>query len=119
MTAQNNTHSAVRSIVMSRVRTIHALQMVFNTTVASIGIFILALYGIGREVWVSRVLQNMPSPMNAANFGAVLHFYMSAFMDTRHIVQFLSIVALVAVIWLVYNITVQITKTTRTSLRFA
>jgi hypothetical protein len=116
MMAQNNT--SIKGIVMSRVHTIHALQMIFNATVVSVGVFILALYGIGREVWVSRVLQNMPSPMNVADFGALVHFYLAAFMDTRFIVQVLAILALGAFIWLGYNF-FQMLKVTRTSMRFA
>lgn len=92
--------SEIKAIVMRRVHTIHLLQMLLSTTAFSIGVFVVALWGIGREVWVNRVLQNMPS---LSNFSAVYRFYFSAFMDTRFIVQALSIVALGAFVWFIWN----------------
>ena len=85
---------------MSRVHTIHALQLVLSTTVASVVLFVVALWSIGREVWVSRVLQNMPS---LSDTSAVLHFYLAAFMDTRFIVQVLAVLTIGAFVWFLYN----------------
>ncbi len=89
--------------VMRRVHTIHMLQPIFTSTTLSIGVFVVALWGIGREVWVARVFQNEPSITNLANLGALAHFYLSAFLDTRFIVQALSILALGALVWFVYT----------------
>jgi hypothetical protein len=103
MTEKNNIQpiSRMKTRIMRRVRIIHILQSSVTTTVLSIGIFVLALWGVGREVWVSRVFQNMPS---LTNYSAVLHFYLAAFLDTRFIVQVLSILTLGAFVWLAYNV---------------
>jgi hypothetical protein len=104
MTNLNNTGmntSRVRAIVMRRVHTIHFLQSPVTTVVFAGILFILTAWGIGREVWVAHVLHNMPS---LTDWDAVLRFYLAAFMDTRFIVQALSIVALGAFVWLVVNI---------------
>ena len=86
---------------MSRVRAIHFMQSPV-TTIASAGVlFILAMWGIGREVWVARVLRNMPPPMDVAAF---LRFYFSAFIDTRFIVQVLLVLAIMAFCALLLNL---------------
>ena len=90
---------------MTRVYSIHTLQMLFSTTVFSVAIFLVALWGIGREVWVSRVLQNMPS---LTNVSAVAHFYLAAFMGTRFIVQVLAVVTVGAFIWFVRSAVVML-----------
>jgi len=96
------TGSRVRAVVMRRVRTIHLLQSLFSPTTFSVAVFVAALWGIGREVWVARVLQDEPSA-NIGDIGAVAHFYLLAFLDTRLIVQALSIVALGALLYLLYS----------------
>jgi hypothetical protein len=96
-----NPSSRVKAAVMRRVRTVHAMQQFFTTTTLSVAVFVLALWGIGREVWVARVFQNMPS---LTNLSAVANFYLAAFLDTRFIVQVLSVVTLGAFVWLTYNV---------------
>ncbi|MDR3548080.1 MAG: hypothetical protein P4M11_07445 [Candidatus Pacebacteria bacterium] len=97
----NQSDSIVYTNVMRRVRAIHFMQSPMTTIALSSCILALALWGIGREVWIARVLQNMPS---TADWDAVLRFYLSAFIDTRFIVQALSIITLGALLWLVVNI---------------
>jgi len=60
-------------------------------------IFIFALWGIGREVWVGKVVENMPA---YADMPALLSFVMSAFAGTDLVVQVLSILAVTALGWL-------------------
>jgi hypothetical protein len=55
-----------------------------------------ALWGVGREVWVAKVFENMPS---MADVPAVTLFFLRAFQDTDIVVQVLVIVALAALIW--------------------
>ena len=112
MTNLGNTmsKSKIHATVMSRVHTIYFFQSPVTTLTSAAIIFILATWGIGREVWVARVFQNMPS---LVDWNAVLHFYLSAFLDTRFIVQALSIIAFGALIWLVANI-VRMALTART-----
>ncbi len=105
MTEQNNTtsfnaNSALKKRVMLRVRTVHVTRRIFSNTTLSAVVFVLALWGIGREVWVARVFQNAPS---LTNIDAAAHFFLYAFLDTRLIVQALSIVALGALVWLGYQ----------------
>ena len=104
--------STIHATVMRRVHTIHFLQSPVTTLALTAVIFGLSLWGIGREVWVARVFQNMPS---LGDWDAVLRFSLSAFLDTRFIVQALSIVALGALIWLATNLI----NLTRETVRFA
>ena len=105
MTEQNNhttfnTNSALKKSVMLRVRTVHATRRIFSNTTLSAIVFVLALWGIGREVWVARVFQNAPSLTNIA---AATRFFLYAFLDTRFIVQTLTIFAVGALVWLAYQ----------------
>jgi hypothetical protein len=107
-----NPSSLLKTLVMRRVRAVHLMREFLTTTTLSVAAFVLALWSIGREVWVSRVFQNMPS---LTNIGAVAQFYLAAFMDTRFIVQVLTVLTLGAFIWLTYNIF----RLLRTATRFA
>lgn len=91
-----NPNSSISNTVMKRVRRIHTMRLLAAPT-ASAGLLALALWGIGREVWVAKVFENMPSFADAP--GAVA-FVASAFTHTDLSVQVLSIVALAALIWL-------------------
>jgi hypothetical protein len=85
--------SPIEKIVMRRVYRMRYLRVLLSTATASLALLALALYGIGREVWVAMVLRNAP-----ADIFRVPAFFLSAFLDTRFVVQALSLVALVAVI---------------------
>jgi hypothetical protein len=91
-------NSKIRTIVMGRVYAIHTLYILLSTTSLSVLVFAISLWSIGREVWVSRVFQNTPSLMNA---NAVLHFYLLAFLDTRSIVQALTLITAAAFLWFI------------------
>ena len=108
----NHNNSYIQTNVMRRVHIIHALQPLLTMTAFSVVLFLLAGWGIGREVWVARVFQNMPSPVDV---GAVVRFYLAAFINTRFIVQALSLITIATFIW----ITVSIVRTLRTLVRFA
>ncbi len=84
------TSSSVSRVVMQRIRIMHALRpFVSGTALASV-LFLIAVWGIGREVWVAHVIANMPS---ASDISAVVRFFVSAFLNTRFIVQALTILA--------------------------
>lgn len=83
--------------VMRRVRTIHLLRPVASGATASCLLLLLALWGIGREVWVGRVFENMP---HSGDVVAIAQFYFSAFVNTQIIVQTLSLVTLGALVYL-------------------
>jgi hypothetical protein len=84
------THSSISNTVMRRVRIIHAVRPLLSSTALGSLLFLLALYGIGREVWVSHVLQNFAM---VAKTGSVLTFLTTAFVNTRFVVQVLVVLA--------------------------
>ena len=81
--------------VMRRVHIIYALRPLVSGGTLSVLVATLALYGIGREVWVARVFENAPQ-----NFSALPQFYLSAFVNTDFAVQVLSLLALLSVVYL-------------------
>ena len=90
--------SRIQENVMRRVRTIHTLRPLVSTTALSAFLLLGALWGIGREVWVARVFENMPSLSDAA---VLSRFMLSAFLHTDFLVQALSVLAIAAFVWLV------------------
>lgn len=91
------TNSKISHTVMQRVYTIHALRKSMPMMAASALLLVLALWALGREVWVAQVFANMPSLFNVP---AIARFFASAFMHTDLAVQLFSVLALGAVIWL-------------------
>ena len=83
-------------IVMRRIKTVHALRPLFSSTVYAGLLFVGALWGIGREVWVAHVLSNLSLVHSPEGLGA---FLLAAFVNTRFIVQVLTILAGGAFIW--------------------
>ena len=83
--------------VMRRVHTIHALRPLVSGGALAAFVCVLALWGIGREVWVARVFQNMP---HSGDVNALLHFWVAAFSHTRFTVQALALISLASVIYL-------------------
>ncbi len=71
----------------------------------------IALWGIGQQVWVARVLENMPPLQDVPAF---LSFATSAFVSTDLIVQMLSILLVAAAMWLM----VELIHTLKHTLRF-
>lgn len=92
--------SSIHMTVMRRVHRVHALRVLSSAPIVSALVFALALWGIGREVWVARVFENMPS---LAHADAVGRFILAAFMNTESVVQVLSVLALIAFVWLARN----------------
>lgn len=93
-------NSSIESVVMKRVHAVHSLRMLFSNASLALVLFALALWGIGREVWVAHVFQNAPHQgiLEAARFFAY------AFIDTRLIVQTLCLAALFALAWLMRDL---------------
>ncbi|MEK7510873.1 MAG: hypothetical protein AAB582_01380 [Patescibacteria group bacterium] len=92
------TESTIHKNVMRRVRTIHTVRPLASMTALSAFLLLGALWGIGRQVWVAQVFENMPS---LADAGAVTRFVLAAFMQTEFIVQALTVIVLMAVAWIV------------------
>jgi hypothetical protein len=89
----------IEEVVMKRVRRISWLRLVISGVVFAIALALLALYAIGREVWVAKVFENGPQDPE----GHFLYF-VYAFEHTRFVVQALVIVALGSFIYLAKEI---------------
>ncbi len=87
--------SRIEKTVMKRVRRMRILRVLFSNAMLAAVAATAALWGIGREVWVARVLQNAP-----ADIIELPRFYVAAFSHTRLIVQALSLITLAALILL-------------------
>ncbi|MDP3402330.1 MAG: hypothetical protein Q8S35_00015 [bacterium] len=97
-------NSSVSRTVMRRVRILYGIRAATPVFAASF-LFVLALWGIGREVWVAKVFENMSSYADAPG---MLSFLTSAFLNTDIVVQALSILALGALIWLARSFAIAI-----------
>jgi hypothetical protein len=97
----NDSQTNIERIVMRRVRLIRILALIISTAMFAVLTFIAALWGIGREVWVARVLENMPS---TSDFGALMSFLLAAFLHTRLIVQVLAVLTLTSLLFLASEI---------------
>ena len=90
-----NEQSNIERAVMRRVRLIRILWLVISTVTLAILTLILALWGIGKEVWVERVFQNAPDDI--ANLPS---FFFAAFGNTRLVVQILALLSFASFIYL-------------------
>lgn len=95
-----NPNLSISETVLRRVRIIHLMRLLFVPVFSGIA-FVLAVWAIGREVWVAKVFENMPAVSDAP---AVLAFFMDAFVQTDVLVQVLSIVATAALAWMVAGV---------------
>jgi hypothetical protein len=91
--------------VLRRVHTIRAVRPLVSLSALSTAVALLALYGIGKEVWVARVVENAPHELSALPL-----FYFSAFTNTEFVVQALSLVVLIAVVYLVRETAQHLTR---------
>ena len=89
------TDSMIKKTVMRRVRTIHVVRPFVSETALATLVAVVALWGIGREGWVAKVFENTPVDVVSAT-----RFFASAFSETELIVQALSLLALVSIIYL-------------------
>lgn len=102
--------SRTKQIVVRRARFIRMLRMATSGTVVGSMLVFVSLVAIGREVWVARVIENMPSP---ANMFALLRFFEAAFMNTTGVVQVLSVMLVVGMCWALYDTLRQVQGTLR------
>ncbi|MDP2655071.1 MAG: hypothetical protein Q8P17_00710 [bacterium] len=97
--SERNNQSNIERIVMQRVHLIRALRFAISSGAFSMLVSALALWGIGREVWVTRVLQNAP-----ANPFGLLQFYFAAFIHTHITVQVLILLTFACLIYVAREI---------------
>ncbi|MBP6860270.1 MAG: hypothetical protein KBC38_01765 [Candidatus Pacebacteria bacterium] len=92
------TESTIERGVMRRVYRVRLLRTVSRGYVLGPALALLALYGIGRMVWVARVFENAP-----ADFLSAAQFYLAAFTHTEFMVQLLSVAVFAALVWMMYD----------------
>jgi hypothetical protein len=97
--------SAIELVVMRRVRLIRLLTLIISTVTLAILTTTATLWGIGREVWVAHVFENMPT---ISHGNAFLLFWFTAFTQTRVIVQVLTVLTLASFLFLIREITLSL-----------
>ena len=90
-----NNPSNIERVVMRRVYHLQALRLLVNSVTASCLLLLVALWGIGREVWVAKVFENSPHDV----LGRALYL-VYAFEHTHLAVQVLSVLTLASIIYL-------------------
>ena len=96
-------------IVMHRVRTIHRVRR-YAAPVSAASVSVLALWGIGREVWVAKVFENVQA---VASTEAAARYIASAFIHTDLVVQLLFILVVASIVWLASELAHLVRHTTR------
>lgn len=91
----NDIQTNIEKVVMRRIRLIRILGLIISTVTLAVLALVFALWGIGKEVWVARVFQNAP-----ADFVNLPNFFISAFGNTRLIVQILAILTFASFVYL-------------------
>jgi hypothetical protein len=91
----NDTQTNIERMVMRRVHLIRILKLVISTVVLAVLTSVAALWSIGREVWVARVFENGPQ-----DFFGHAEYLVYAFAQTNIIVQILTILTLVSLLFL-------------------
>ena len=90
------TTSHISHTVMKRVHRIHTLRLLLSPLPTSVVLFAISLSVFGREVWVAHVLQNISAVHTPEGF---LTFFVSAFLNTRVVVQVVTILMAGAGVW--------------------
>lgn len=94
-----NEQTSIERIVMRRVHRISILRIVISGGVFAFALALLALYGIGREVWVAKVFENGPQdPLGHALY------LIYAFEHTRFVVQSLILICLASLSFTAYEL---------------
>ncbi len=95
------TNSRIKSVVLRRARFIHTVRPLVSGTALALALVLVSVYSISREVWVARVIENMPSPANVAAFW---RFIEVAFLNTSFAVQVLSVLLVAGTIWVARDV---------------
>jgi hypothetical protein len=93
-----NNETNIERIVMRRVHLICALRVVISGGVFALLLAVLMLWGVGREVWVARVFENVP---HTGDFSSLISFWLSAFTHTRLVVQALILLTIASFLYFV------------------
>ncbi len=90
-----NDQSHIERAVMRRIHLARLFGLVISTGMLAVLTLVLALWGIGKEVWVARVFQNAPT-----NLAHLPNFFIAAFGHTRLVVQVLAVLSFVSFVYL-------------------
>ena len=94
--------SDIERVVMRRVHLLRILGLIISTGMLAALTLVAALWGVGREVWVARVFENMPQ---SGSILALASFWLAAFIHTQLIVQVLTLLTITSFIFLAREIT--------------
>ena len=103
--------SIISNTVMRRVRAIYVMRMLAPIA-SGCAVFAICLWGIGREVWVAKVVENVRA---VAHNGDAIRYIAGAFIHTDLLVQILSVLAITAFAW----ITMGVIRNIQTLTKFA
>ena len=78
----------LKESIMSRVRFIYRMKSVATPLVAKFAVFASLVAIAGFSVSLPNVLRNMPSLLDIGNFA---HFFVAAFINTKFVVQAMSL----------------------------
>lgn len=91
----------IERVVMRRVHLIRVLRVIISGGVFALLFATLMLWGIGREVWVARVFENMP---HTGDLFSSVSFWSAAFTHTRLTVQILVVLTLASFLYFVREV---------------
>lgn len=86
---------------MRRVYFVYLLQRTFSPKVMKLGAFLLSIVGLASAVSVGNVIANAP----LSNLGELVAFVFAAFLNTTAVVQSLSVIAGVMIVWYLRDLT--------------
>lgn len=97
--------SNLKRTVMLRVKAIRLMRPFASDAAAAVVLFFVALYGIGHEVWVAKVVANMPPVFDIP---ALTQFAITAFVNTEFVVQVLAVLVVGAAVWLARTVAISL-----------
>ncbi|MDO8231901.1 MAG: hypothetical protein Q7T37_01730 [bacterium] len=89
-----NNQSDIEQVVMRRVARIRVLRHFVSGPALALFVSVVALWSIGREVWVAHVFENAPTQL-----ADIMRFSLFAFGHTRFVVQVLSVLVLMSLLY--------------------
>jgi hypothetical protein len=112
----SQTHpSKIEQQVMASVGVIYTARMLTNATALKVYALVLSVWGIGRLVWVSKVLSNFWA-VEKNGIGSVSNYLLYAVEHTHLTVQLALLVAAVAFVGLVVDAARSLSTPSRLSL---
>ena len=110
----NNDLARIKKEIMLRVRFVHLFKRALRPFTIEVCIFIAALFGTGKLVFVAKVLENAPEASRLQEFAM---FFVQAFARTEFSVQLLMLGVVVAGAFALRDVARTISLLRRFSLR--